>query len=288
MKKILVPTDFSDCSQAAYQAGMKIAGKTSAELVLLHSINTVVDWSQIEMVTPIHAELPPDSREKLFPEIKKQLGHVKQELIDLTKKATEAGVNASYSLAYNLAHKDVLNYAKKAEVDFIVMGSHGASGIKEALIGSNAQKVIRKAHCPVLIVKEIEKDWKMKNIAFASDFKEEETSSVADQLKYFQTIFNATLHLFFINTPPHFLETTRSIRKMETFAKELGIENVQKHVFNEFSVEDGILQLAARHSINVIALATHGYWGFRRLINTNTAEHVVNHATTPVLTFKIK
>ena len=172
-------------------------------------------------------------------------------------------------------------------IDLVIMGSKGASGFEEVLIGSNTEKVVRHAKCPVLTVKSKIDIKNVKDIVFATNFKEED-SHVAEELKKLQEVFKAKLHLVRVNTPTSF-ETNRNIMAhADTFVKENKITNYTINIYSDKVEEDGIIFFAQDINADLIALATHGRSGLLHLLSGSIAEDVVNHAKRPVWTFRLK
>ncbi|MHB1279135.1 MAG: universal stress protein, partial [Bacteroidia bacterium] len=112
MKKILVPTDFSDCAKVAEDIGLEIAKKANAEIHFLHLLMTPVDW----------VKLPLD-KEKLYPETKAQIGHAKSELEKLKRKAEKMGLKAKEFLVFNKGREEIDHHIKHHQHDFSVIGS---------------------------------------------------------------------------------------------------------------------------------------------------------------------
>ena len=160
MKNILVPTDFSACANNASAIGINLAKKSKAEIHFLHIVSTPVEWRKL-----------PKEKEKNFPEILKHIGYAKAELSKWVKKAEKQGLKAKQFMVFNADNDEILKHLKHHKHDFIVMGSHGSKGIKELLIGSNAQKIIRFSPVPVLVVKDKQKRFEVKNIVYASVFR---------------------------------------------------------------------------------------------------------------------
>jgi hypothetical protein len=167
------------------------------------------------------------------------------------------------------------------------MGSKGASGFEEVLIGSNTEKVVRHAKCPVLTVKSKIKIEDVKDIVFATSFKEED-SHMAEEIMRLQEVFNAKLHLVRVNTPNNFETTRKLMERANTFVKENEINNYTINIYNDKVEEDGIIFFAQDIDADLIALATHGHTGLIHLLSGSIAEDVVNHAKRPVWTFRIK
>lgn len=171
------------------------------------------------------------------------------------------------------------------EFDMVVMGSKGASGFREMLIGSNAEKMVRRAEVPVLTVKEHEDGSSFKNIVYASTFGEDDL--FISKVKHFQELFDSTIHLLRVNTPNNFQTDLLSQKIMSRFAKAHNLSNVTFNVYNDTIEEDGILYFAQEIDAGMIAMQTHGRTGFAHLLSGSIAEDVVNHSKYPVLTYNI-
>ena len=88
----------------------------------------------------------------------------------------------------------ITQISKDYNVDLVIMGSHGSSGIEELLIGSNTEKVVRNSEIPVLVIKKDVSNFNATNIAFASDFSDE-TKKPFEKLLSFTKSFDSKIHL---------------------------------------------------------------------------------------------
>ncbi|EDL59028.1 universal stress protein [Gimesia maris] len=140
IKKILIPTDFSETSQAATQYAVELAKKFGAQLHLLHVIeDPVVYMPMFESYA-----LPPKEDFENF---------AKTRLDNWILDEDKAGLEISTHWVHGNPFVDILKYAKREEIDLIVVGTHGRSFTAHLLLGSVAEKVVRKASCPVLTVR---------------------------------------------------------------------------------------------------------------------------------------
>jgi nucleotide-binding universal stress UspA family protein len=164
------------------------------------------------------------------------------------------------------------------------MGTTGTRNWEEELVGSNAEKVVRKANCPVITVQNKVKLTQIKNIAYASDFKHNHQKLV-DLVKNVVTILGAKLHLVKINTPSHFENDKLNYAAIKSFAEENNFEDYEAHVYNFEDEEDGIISFTEQFKMDMIIMATKGRSGFSRLLEGSIAEDVVNYSKIPVLTY---
>lgn len=274
MKKILIPTDFSKHAEYALKVAAQIARKNNGEIILLHML-----------------ELPHQGSDavgsgKELPEIMFFKNAAINRLEELMDEDYLDGIKVSEVVLFELAFEGVLKASKINNVDLVVMGSHGASGYKEMFIGSNAEKVVRNSEVPVLIIKKEQENFDVNNFVFASDFSEE-IKKPFEKVVEFANKFDATLHLAMINTPNNFKPTSLSEQIMNAFVSNFKINKFETHVYNESNVEKGILNFANSIDADLIGMSTHGRKGLSHFFNGSISEDLVNHASRPVITFKI-
>jgi nucleotide-binding universal stress UspA family protein len=175
----------------------------------------------------------------------------------------------------------------KKKLDLVVMGSHGTTGIRELIIGSNAEKIVRKSTAPVIVVKDYKK-LRIKDIVFPNNFYEGNQDDLVKQVKVLQSDLKAKLHLVRINTIVNFKSDLETLAEMKAFAVNHGLRNYSINIFNAVNEERGIIAFANHIKADLIAMGTHGRKGLAHLFNGSSAEDVVNHASLPIWTYAIK
>ena len=155
LHRILVPTDFSDHSEKAVRYGAELAAKFGAELHLLHAVETtaIIYGEGAAMYGDSVAFFPAEIAAEAETAAVKQLDDLK---ID---SADDLQVIRSVALGHPFV--EIVRYAKDNAIDLIVVGTHGRGAIAHMLLGSVAEKVVRKAPCPVLVVRDEEHDFVM-------------------------------------------------------------------------------------------------------------------------------
>jgi nucleotide-binding universal stress UspA family protein len=274
MKKILIPTDFSEHAEYALKVAAQIARKNNGEIILLHMLELPHEGS--DAISKGH-----DIPELMF--FKNAAINKLEEIMD---SPYLDGINVSEVIQFEMAFEGILNISRLNNVDLIVMGSHGASGYKEMFIGSNAEKVVRNAEVPVLIIKKDMGEFNVDKFVFASDFSDETRQPFAKAVE-FANKFGATLHLVMINTPNNFKSTSTAQGIIDGFVRNFQINNYVTHIYNETNVEKGILNFANSIDADLIGMSTHGRKGLAHFFNGSISEDLVNHAQRPVVTFKI-
>lgn len=279
MKTILVPTDFSTPAEWALEVATGIARKANAEIILLH----ILEQPTSESFNAEGQVFDGDGWEdKLF--TLKLIEKNKRQLTALVSKLDEAGVKSKYELRLGNPFHGMRTMITGHKVDLVVMGTSGRSRFEEMLVGSNTEKVVRYAKCPVLTVHNKPSSSDFTNIVYASSLNENETA-FANVVKNAQSMYKAKVHLVRINTPLNFQPDYEVKKVMEEFAERVGLTNYSLNVFNDRTEEEGILNFASLINANLIAMATHGRTGFAHVLVGSIAEGVVNHSSRPVLTY---
>ncbi len=282
MKKILVPTDFSKTSITALEVATEIAKKSGAEITLLHvveeatpgSFNITGEW-----------QTKTNWSDRLF--TLKLLEKSKAQLEKLVMDPKFSAVKVNGELRLGNAFHGMRTIITEQKVDLVVMGTQGKSKLEEMLIGSNTERVVRHARCPVLSVHKKPAKVDFKSIVYATGMHKDEEVFVKI-LKRTQQLYDATIHLVRINTPGDFQRDHVVRDYMEAFAKKLGLKNYTINIFNDITEEEGIIYFAESIDADLIAMATHGRTGFAHVLAGSIAEDVVGHAKRPVLTFVVK
>lgn len=267
MKNILVPTDFSDCAQNAAMAATLIAAKLNSEIYFLHI-----------MASPGEAHVP---HVKANPVKNLQEPHAHNGLNQLVAMATKAGLKATPLLVFDKGNEKIENYIRPLKIELIVMGSHGATGIRELVLGSNTQRLVRHSSVPVLVIKnKIADPFKMESIVFASTFKEDSRAAL-DQVVNFARLFKATVHVLFIN----FIDKLTDQKVIEDIIQQL-TNSYPDVPFTSNTAEAndeewGIHQFVEMIDADLVALTRGDKTGF--LVRHSVAEDLVNHEKIPVL-----
>lgn len=148
LKRVLVPTDFSDSARHAFTYGVSFAKEYGAELHLLHVVeNITVGYA---------SDLFPVPMAEVFQEIS---GYAKAELGKLGEEARGRGVTAHEHVIQGKPSSEIVRFAAENAVDMIVLGTHGKGMLDQALFGSTTERVVRRAPCPVLTVRTAEHEF---------------------------------------------------------------------------------------------------------------------------------
>ena len=278
MKKILVPTDFSKRSQEALDFAIEFNEKYGGKIVLLH----VLEIPSYHYSVAGEVNLVPI--DKLYEGEFVKGTH--RRLEELSKKVTEAGQEVATRLKYGNPYENISGEITEEMADYIIMGSNGASGLREVFFGSNAERIVRHAECPVIVVKGKASLKGMKNMVLASDLDEEQ-DIIALRAKELQEFLGVNLHLLKVTTPHNFRTKDAVDKELDAFVKRNHFENFTVNSIEADYPDDGIVAFAEKVGAGLIFIGTHGKTGLAHLFGGSRAEDLVNKSKIPVLTMKI-
>jgi nucleotide-binding universal stress UspA family protein len=145
LEKILFPTDFSEASQNAKRYAISFAKAFGASLYLL-TVNQVINMAFLD---PLIIHDLDANREAA----------VQENLEQLREEIAQQGVEVIAEVRKGSSSLEIISFAQEMEIDLIIMGTHGWSGLDHVLMGSTAEVVVRKAPCPVLTVRPVVHDF---------------------------------------------------------------------------------------------------------------------------------
>lgn len=275
MKTLLVPIDFSEKSEYAVRLASHIANKSECDVHLLH---------MVELPTGI-VDMGAGSNFSI-PESMMYLRKVKEKIVKVKEKFFGEDSEVKHAIRFQNPYEGITEYGAKVGADLIVMGSKGISDFEEILIGSNTEKVVRTSKIPVIVVKREVENFKMKNIVFASNFKDESKESFA-KLVDFSSEFKSKIHLLKVNTIDKFESSSASKEKIKEFLSDFKKHKNTINVYNDVSVVKGIMNFSKEIDADLIALSTHGRSGLSHLFNGSITKNLSKNVLRPLITFKI-
>jgi len=295
IQKILFPTDFSDTSSAALGHALMLADRFRASLIMLH------------------AAAPGESAQSLrFPEIEPATDEIEARLEEQLEKiiGAEPTHNLHIERVVHQNHdpvEEICSFADARQIDLIIMGTHGRTGLSHWLSGSIAENVVRNANCPVMTVRASKQSVEVTpyfDILVPIDF----SLHAQKALRYGLTLaqrFEANLHLLHVLDQPihpaHYglgedllirmnpEVPRRSHDELRRLVAATGAVNVacQTHVC-EGRAYGEIVRFAAEHECDLVVMGTHGLSGLEHFLLGGTTEKVMRHVSCPVLAVKLK
>ena len=277
MKKIIVPIDFSKHSEYALKTAALLAKDYNATVYVLHMLD-------IQEISLSESETYQQEKAMFF------LKLAEKKFNNFLVKDYLEGVKVVPIIKHYKVFSEVNAIALEVEADLIIMGSHGASGLKEFFVGSNTEKVVRYANLPVLVIKNEIVNTDFSDIVVATDFSEESIHAFNRMIKALDFL-NARKHILYVNLPNEDFKTTS---EMESMANNflMKAEGDAHRLINvnyvcDKSVEKGILNFSNAVGADLISVITHGRKGLSHIFAGSIAEDLTNHSTLPIVTLKI-
>lgn len=275
MKNILFPTDFSAESENAFNFAVGICDKLKANLILFNSFHIPNYTSDVP--------IDDDAEDRLMNIAEDELSTLETKALLLSKN-----IHVKCMVSYGLAVDTIISTAQEKQINLIVMGTKGAEGLKEVLIGSNAATVIEKASCPVLVVPEKAKYNSIDKIVFATDFRDYDFYTLA-RLVEIAKLFNSEIMIVHVSqvAPTKDYEKDLNEWYKEELKKEAGIEyeNISFYNLVGGNVADELEEFIEKNKVSMLALSMRRRNVFTKLFNPSLTKKMAYHSQVPLLAF---
>jgi nucleotide-binding universal stress UspA family protein len=266
---ILLPTDFSVVAYNALSYAVKLAEKCGAELHILHI-------KQIPIADP---SFPAETYQMYIEEIEK----AEKEGVEKLKSSfiKDSNVVCNFHSATGFVADEIMTFCKSHTIDLVVMGTTGASGLAELLVGSNAASVIGKSEVPVLVIPPNHVYKAIKHVMYSTDFNEPELPA-ATRVLYFAELYDAKV------TVLHVKNDYDSYFKADNNYFLKNKESLAKHDINLINEEsDDVMSTIDKHiddlNIDLLVMAKHKRGFFDRLFHRSLSKQMAYHTKTPLL-----
>lgn len=269
MKKILVPLDFSDCSDNALKNAIKLADRMNMELILMHSYIVPVAMAEhasgfltqeIELAE-MNAKNRFENLEERFPDLKDVKYH----------RSVEGGTLLD----------NIRGLIKAHDVAFIVMGTHGASGLQRVLLGSNAYSIMKHVKCPVIAIPDGADITRMKHIALGGDYKSIPSHDCIQPLVDLTKALYAELHVIHIDQDKELDHDEMDIaRGLDKYLKSI------KHSFHfkkDYDVEEGLLTFVKEQNVGLLAMISRQHSFLDRLTHGSETKRMIMDIPIPLM-----
>lgn len=279
MKRILVPTDFSPCAANALDFAVQTARILKAEITLLHVFDVT------GYIYPDTVEADIDYRQAMLDEANDKLSVLKN------KVKMEEDFTVSTSVYEGNVTEGILQTIEDLDSDFIVMGTLGASGLKEMLIGSQTATIIGKSKVPVMAIPGEYKWKKPDEILLATNYFEEDPV-ILDFLFEFAYQFSANINaiVFTSNEDKAIViveHTKRAFDYERMLREQYRVErfSVKELLGDEF--EDTLEEYVDQNGIDLLAMVTHKRSFLNRFFHPSVTKKMSYHTTIPLLVFPV-
>ncbi|MDD3722716.1 MAG: universal stress protein [Lutibacter sp.] len=277
MKTILIPTDFSKNSWNAIKYALALFKDTTCDFYLLH-VTLIYNYASGE--SPI---MPLPAIEVIDKTVLKQ---AKTNLKKLIKEIDLLPPNPKHKF-YTLNNYDyfidaVRSHVAEKEIDLIVMGTKGASGLKKVMIGSNTGDLITRVKCPVLIVPENAVFKEIQEIAFPTDYNLFYPTKILNDILEFTKMYNSSLRIVHITNKNEEI-TDFQLENKEFLSKFFEDEKHSFHKITNKKIEEGVQCFVESRDVDMIIMIAKSLNLFQRILFRPTVEEISYHTEIPFL-----
>jgi nucleotide-binding universal stress UspA family protein len=281
MKQILVPTDFSECAGNATNFAVQSAEIFSAQITLLHSyeINSSLYTDYMGVNKEYNQTVFNEAKEKLTA-LKKRIEKTDGPAIDIV-------------ISTDSLQESIKKSVEEKKFDLIVMGTLGASGIKEKLWGSRTAATIGKSNVPVMTVPNDYVWKKPQKILFATN-QFEENSVILDYIFEIAGLYMANIQVAVFTDEDDdkagtFLDNKRKISEYELFLKEHYKEDTltSAHLYGE-NFEETLQNFIKENDIDILVMVTYPHKFWNRIFNPSKTKRMSYHSNIPLLAIPAK
>lgn len=276
MKKILFPTDFSLTSLNSMPYALEIANRSKAAIYLLNVYSvTIYDPN-------MPAELLMSATEQAEKTSKESLEKVAKDFEKAMADNNIQGVAIDIQSKQGLVVDEIINFVSEIDIDLVIMGTTGASGMLEKIFGSNASTVIEKTPTPVLAVPDEAKYKGITNIVYATDLQESETNEI-NSIAEFAGIFDAEMTLLHVCDKSEEALIENKNELYEDLRKNINYPKVNFELIKNEDVVDGIDSFVKANKVDIIGMASHKRSLLGRIFSKSLTKSMVYHCHIPLL-----
>ena len=282
MNTILVPTNFSKCADNAVKYAILLEEKSKSRLIFFHSTFLSIPTQSQTAIYLQTVEAEKKNKTKI---LEKNINNVYK---SLSKKRNQDNSSLVVKFSSNFVI-DIIEMLKNKDIDLLVMGTKGATGLKEMLIGSNTARVIERAKCPVIAVPDGVSFNDIRQITFATDYHESDIDALKKLIEIAKP-FSAKINI--IHACDEELTPETEEMGMRMFRNIV----LKKVKYNHFSFRiifgnylEKILQNHIKEdSPDLLAMSTQKRTFFENFFETSFTQKMAYHTSIPVLAFHHK
>jgi nucleotide-binding universal stress UspA family protein len=272
---ILVPIDFSDQSLIALSQSYNMARLANSDITLIH----VIEESRLPLLGNIV------SRKKEYEKIMEDA--ISQKLQELAKEtAGKSGVNVNVLIRKGKVYDEIVDAANDLSSSFIIMGTNGSVGLKR-FIGSNALRVIKEAHCPVITIKGKFHKSGCKNIVLPLDLTKESREKVNKAIEIAR-YFDSTIHVVSVVEDDDEFRVTklrRQLDQVEEYLQEKEVKCTTKFIMGA-DIARVVNEYAKEIDADLTMIMTQQEMNWTHLFIGSQAQEVINNSEIPVLSIR--
>lgn len=272
MKRILFPTDFSEESNNAFVYALKLADAMKAEVVTLHAYE----------LPQLHMGGLPNTLKDVYDTIELENFENFKDQIPLLRNIAKKYNLEHVKISNILKHGDLIwaikNVTKEEKIDYVVMGTKGATGLKETFLGSNTGTVMTELDAYVIGVPKNSEYSGIQNIVFTTRFREKDLKALRKVLELAK-LFDAKVHCLYVKTK----KTDVNPVVIEDWKFLFKNEKITFHIFEEDNVQQTILNFVDSYDVDLLAMLNYKRGFFEELFKQSLTQKLSYHVQIPLL-----
>jgi hypothetical protein len=268
MEKLMVATDGSDYSESAIREAINLAKVCSSSLIAVSVVKTNIEF---DSVLPQFVEKKEEEAIKHLESVKAQ---AKKEGVDCTTAVTLS----------EEPYQDIVDHASKNNVDMIIMGTHGKTGMKRLMMGSVTAKVIGHAPCNILVLP-LNAKVECKNVLIATDGSKYSEAAASEALGIAKRCGSSLIVISVASSEAEIASAKDNVNKVSEAAEKEGVKTTS--VVTKGKPYEAIIETAKQKKADFIVVGSHGRTGLARLLMGSVTERVIGHAEAAVLVVKV-
>lgn len=268
MEKLMVATDGSDYSESAIREAINLAKVCSSSLIAVSVVKTNIEF---DSVLPQFVEKKEEEAIKHLESVKAQ---AKKEGVDCTTVVTLS----------EEPYQDIVDHASKNNVDMIIMGTHGKTGMKRLMMGSVTAKVIGHAPCNILVLP-LNAKVECKNVLIATDGSKYSEAAASEALGIAKRCGSSLIVISVASSEAEIASAKDNVNKVSEAAEKEGVKTTS--VVTKGKPYEAIIETAKQKKADFIVVGSHGRTGLARLLMGSVTERVIGHAEAAVLVVKV-
>jgi nucleotide-binding universal stress UspA family protein len=282
MKKILVPTDFSDISENALKLAVDIGRHSSAEIYLVNFMKHPFGSTYSSMGDTSGSG---DSENDLFT---LQLARKSHSRLSQLSQKHGISVKINYQI-YDKEYTDGFkDYIKENIIDLVVMGTSGEESVEEFFSGNHTIQMIEGATCPVISIKDRYVDSDFKEIVVGINLEHDSHDNFTQAAAYLNDFAQAVRgHLHLVHVADLNADKVKLEKQVNAFAEKYGFENYTVTITQNNNKEHGLVNYSVTKKAAIIAVLTHAEGGLLRIFSKSTAEQITKKSRLPVMAINL-
>ncbi len=273
MKNILLPTDFSENSMSAIKYGLKLFENVPCRFFLLHTFTPAAYHSGKAFKNFTSLELVHATREAAAEEIRSMKD-------SLEKEFNNPNHEFEWIVDFNLLISKVKGVVKEKNIDFILMGTQGATGAREIFLGTHTMYTIKKVNCPVLAIPSGTHKRKPKEVLFATDYKVLRKSDL-EVIKFFTDLHQARLHILNVDTNEALDSEQLEHRSM--ISNYFEDQELVFQITEGNSIPDAVEEFQKQNNIDLIFMLHKKHTFFENILFKPVINQLVYHTNVPFI-----